>query len=941
MKSIHFSLFLGLCFFVLNLRAQRIGFSSDQWKTLKTEHFDIVFIAEQHDLGLYYAQVAEKAYQNLQTIFTAKPERTVLVINDSTDSSNGFATRLPYPTIMAFPVQINDHESLSEAGEWARELITHEMTHILQFEPALGFYKYLRPIFGSIVAPNLLLPVWWKEGMAVEMETQFSPRGRLRSNYQDATLRAMVLDKKLFTYSLAAANEVLPSWPFDSRPYLFGSVFWSQLSKDKGIAAADYITQRHGERVPYFVEAPMRELTDEVYETQYTKALYEIADNAQMQIEHLKKILPSSFDLVKIAGQTAQQPIYSKAHKLLAFIESVDGVPEITILNPDLSVVHNLKNRPTGHIDHIIFHPTLKQIYFTKIDRLNSQQTFSDLYMYDLESGKTKRITREQRLREPCFSDDGKKIIFISTFDGKTQIKILDLENQAVEVILDSKFEERFVSPIFWGTDSALVTKKNSDGIQALIKVDLKTKSMAVVNLKYKNISFLKKYGPRLYFISSENGVQNIYFSENLQSAVPVTHSLTGVWSYSLKEDQSHFWATTMTSDGFGVAAGQLEYFKNKLPVITNKIAERYHYVDHTIATKTEPIEDYAASPYLWPHYWTPFVSTTNTSNGLFIQAQTAGQDPLQIHRYSLLANYQTDINRFGYLAIYTNSAFKIPFQMGSLQTNQSFGTIDQVVQTKTNYLAFAPDVFAIQKNLSFQIGIQDQQTSFNDTATEHLGIFTQLTYADYVKTIFQISAEYGWGTSLRYEKNNNVSGSQDYDRAIATVIGFSNWGLPQHHVLVTRLNALVTFESVFARFGTSNASVFTAEDSLIPQFVLRGYPASQFYGRSLWTANTEYRFPVTNLQGGSGTNAFFAKRLSGAIIADGLGVEGRGITLDKIYLPRSLNESIWSAGIEARLETTVGYILPMNFVLGAYLPFSSQYASSPQIGLSLQLGGF
>lgn len=941
MKSIHFSFFFGLCFFVLNLRAQRIGFSHDQWKTLKTEHFDIVFIAEQHDLGLYYAQVAEKAYQNLQTVFTAKPERTVLVINDSTDSSNGFATRLPYPTIMAFPVQINDHESLSEAGEWARELITHEMTHILQFEPALGFYKFLRPVFGSIVAPNLLLPVWWKEGMAVEMETQFSPRGRLRSNYQDATLRAMVLDKKLFTYSLASANEVLPSWPFGSRPYLFGSVFWSQLSKDKGVAAADYITQRHGERVPYFVEAPMRELTDEVYDTQYTKALHEVADNAQNQMEHLGKISPTPFEMIKINGQTAQQPIYSKAQKILAFIESVDGVPEITILNPDHSVVENLKNRPTGHIDHVVFHPTLRQIYFTKIDRLNSQQSFSDLYVYDLNSGKTTRLTRGQRLREPSFSEDGKKIIFISTFDGKTQVKILDLETQAVEPILESKFEERFVSPLFWTTDSFLVTKKNSEGHQTLMKVDIKSKSAAPVNLKYKNISFLKKYGPKLYFISSENGVQNIYSSENLQSAIPMTHSLTGIWSYSLKEEQNYFWATTMTSDGFRVAEAKLEPYKNKLPAITNKIADRYHYVDRTVAAKTEPLEDYAASPYLWPHYWIPFVSTTTTSNGIFLQAQTAGQDPLQIHKYSILANYQTDINRFGFLGIYTNSAFKIPFQIGSLQTNQSFGTIDQVVQTGTNYFALAPDVFAINKNLSFQLGIQDQQTSFNGTATEHLGFFTQVTYADYTKTIFQISAENGWGTSLRYEKNNNISGSQDYDRAMATVIGFTNWGLPHHHVLMTRLNALVTFESVLARFGTSNSTVFAVEDSLIPQFVLRGYPPSQFYGRSLWTANTEYRFPVTNLESGSGTNAFYARQLSGAVVADGLGVEGRGITIDKTYQPRSLNESVWSAGVEARLETTVGYILPMNFVLGCYLPFSPQYASSPQIGFSLQIGGF
>ena len=397
MKKNSLILFLCSCFFTFNTWAQRIGFADENWKTITTEHFDVIFSAQQQDLGLYYADVAEKAYQNLQTLFTERPARIVIVINDKTDASNGYATRIPYPLIMAYSVQINDHESLSESGEWARELITHEMTHILQLEPALGFYKLLRPIFGSIVAPNLLLPLWWKEGMAVELETQFSNRGRLRSIHQDAALRAMHLDNKLFSYTLASANEVLPSWPYGNRPYLFGSLLWSYIAKNKKNSAIDQLTMQHGESLPYFISAPVQQLNEPSYDEIYDQTLLGVKSNVDQQLKSLDKLTPTKSTVILIDGQSSLQPIYSKKNQLLAFIENKNGDPEITIKNKDGTFVDGLKNRPTGSINSLIFHPTLRQIYFTKIERLNSKETFSDIYVYDITTDTVTSVTKVKR----------------------------------------------------------------------------------------------------------------------------------------------------------------------------------------------------------------------------------------------------------------------------------------------------------------------------------------------------------------------------------------------------------------------------------------------------------------------------------------------------------------------------------------------------------------
>jgi hypothetical protein len=924
--------------------ATRIGFSSETWKTIRTEHFDIIFSAEQQDLGLYYANIAEVAYENLTTVFTNKPDRLVIILNDTTDISNGYATRIPYAHIMAFTVPIGDHKSLSESGEWARELITHELTHILQLEPGLGFYRFLRPVFGTIVAPNLLTPLWWKEGMAVEMETQFSPQGRSRSKFQDATIRALVLDRKLFEYSLASANEVLPTWPYGGRPYLFGSLFFSSLVKDTNISSVNSIVSRQGERAPYFIEEPMQEVAGRNYESQYNRALYEAEQNSQVQIEKIQTQPVSEFVQLKTKGQSSYYPRWSETFKILAYIENVEAESEVSFVNEKFEKI-NFKKRPRGTITSLSFHPIEKKLAYSKVDRPNSKYQMSDIYVYDLNLEKSDQITFNQRARDLSFSDDGKKIIFVATFKGQTQIKILNLADRKIELIASSGFKARFQSPLFWSENEILYSKRDENGIQSLFQMNLTDKKEVKLNLNYADSRFLRKVvrnsKSTLYFSSSENGVHNIYMTEDFKKVSPVTNAINGLWSYDINPTENKIWATEMTSHGFNVGVTDLKIREKDLPIIENKLANRYVFKKNTREDKTYPSEEYSAVEYLIPTYWIPYIASSSSSRGVFFQAQTSGHDPLNIHEYSLLGSYESDLQKFAFAGIYTNSAFTLPFQVGALVNNQAFGDINSIVETKTTYLGILPDLFSLNKNLLFQTGFEFNETNYFSSQTQHWGPYAQIIYHDYSQNIFQISPEKGWGAYLKYENNQNVKNSREYNKVLASAIGyFSNW-LPKHHAIMARTSALLTFEGVPARFGTSSESLFMNSDLILPQFVLRGYMPNQFYGRSLWNFNTEYRFPLIRIEKGSGTDAYFLKRLSGAVIFDGLGVEGGSLTEKNNYEKLALNESFWSSGLEIKLETTVGYVLPLNFVLGFYVPHSPLYSSQTQTGLSIQIGGF
>ncbi len=938
-KQIRSIFFLVAFLFTSASFADRIGFSSEEWQTIRTEHFDIVFTAKQQDLGLYYANIAEQAYANLATVFINKPERVIIIVNDTTDVSNGYATRIPYAHIMAYSVPIGEQETLSEAGEWGRELITHELTHIMQLDPALGVYRFIRPVFGTIVAPNLLMPLWWKEGMAVEMETQFSPQGRTRSKFQDATLRAMVLDQKLFEYTLPQANEVLPSWPYGSRPYLFGSLFFSSLVHDSDIHSVNKLVSRQGERAPYAVEEPMLEIVNRTYEDQYSKALYEANDNANAQIAKLKEQTLSTPQLLKVKGQNASWPRWSEELKMVAVIEQVENKSVLSVYNEKLQRI-TYKKLPDGALSGLEFQPRSKKILYTKVDLVNSKYQIADLYLYDLNAQKSDRVTTNQRAREASFSDDGQNIVFVATENGRTQIKVLNLVTKNIETLLSGGFDTRFQSPIFWKTNEVLFSKMAEDGSQKLFSLGLTDKKETPVDLGLEGIRFLRKKKDLLYFTSSENGVNNVYVTSDLKTAVPVTHVPGGIWSFDVDSTHSKIWSTNMTGEGFQVAQVEMKK-RTVLPKVENKLAERYNYKPGSMPKTNYPAEAYAPSQYLIPTYWIPYVASSTNSRGVYFQAQTSGHDPINVHEYSLLGSYDSALQKGGFYGFYTNSTMSVPVQIAATARNQAFGDINNVVETKVASLALLPDLFRINKDLRFEIGVQILQTELFGVQTQHWGPYFLTQYYDYSKNIFQISPEKGWGAFLKYEKFQNMKDSRDYNKVMASLVGYFGPWLPKHHTFMTRVSSLLTFESVPARFGTSNDTSFLNSDLVIPQFVLRGYSPSQFYGRSVWNTNIEYRFPLTTINKGHGTDAYFLKRVSGAVVVDGLGVEGGSLTETAQFERRNLNESFWSTGIELKLETTIGYVLPMNFILGGYMPHSPLYRSSPQIGVSFQIGGF
>jgi hypothetical protein len=939
---------------------------------LKTAHFDIVVNARQQDLGQLYAQKLESAYSFLNPLFTDKPERTVVIINDNTDVTNGYATPIPYSHIMAYPVLPGPSESLSENGDWALELLTHEYTHILTFQPATGFIKYLHYVFGTVVSPNLLLPRWWKEGLAVHIESQVSRGGRMRSLYQDAMIRSFSQAGTLSSYSIDQVNEILPSWPEGQRPYLFGALMWSQMVADKGDAVIDQLHQRQGGRVPYFIEQPARDLLGQTYVAEYNSTLLETDRRAKAQVAQLQKTPTTDLELMDLKSHYLNHPAISPNGRFMAVIAvSEIGKREIKLLErkPDQTFnqsgdfkkieSYNEEEKPptpqdgppTGSIQRVSWFHHSPKLVFDKIDSINRLERYSDLHIYDLKTQKSEPLTTGLRGREPSVAPNDGEIAYVHLEGGKTALALYNISTKTSQVLWAPVLQSRLSYPTFIDNDRIVFALRDPVGQEGLWIFDRRTHQVDKILSTFKDARFPQWSARGLFFTSSENGVHNIYLADaSLKTAHPVSHLVTAAFSSTLDPLNGDLYLTTMTEKGPQVgrlSQAQWKAVPTPLPKVGRLFDDRYPVTEKALAIENSPLqnpveakEDYHSGSYLWPHYWVPYLFTSTIDNSLVVQASTGGFDPLKKHVYSLTGSYETGLRRASVLGSYQNNQTDWPILLQGSQINSYFYSSDYLLTTQTNSLSVWPDLWKVSRYLLWEVGGKTERSEFFSRTPERQGVFTRLIYSNFTKAGVQISPESGQSAYLgatNYFYNTDDLYHTQY--VFGASYYHSKW-LPPRHAIMLKVNGFYVNEELYPAFGAASSAFTPAQDLSVPVYLLRGYGTGQFFGRKLYNFNAEYRLPLRDIYRGFGTDPYFFHRFYAALVADGLAVDGYGYNIkDSAFERLSTSRTMWSGGAELRLETTLGYVLPINFVAGYYAGQNGDFSRNGVLAFSIQAG--
>ncbi|MCB0412344.1 MAG: hypothetical protein KDD22_07450, partial [Bdellovibrionales bacterium] len=571
-----------LAFLLLSLLSSPSSFAGDpsiHWRVLSSDHFELIYDENYKDQAKVFLRAFETARSLLTPAFSEAPDKTTVLIQDVTDSSNGFASFLPYPLIVLYPVLPENAGVLSHYDHWALELAIHEYTHILSMYPSHGVFRPLRWIFGNIMRPNAILPRWFLEGVAVEMESRWTTHGRLRNPATSALIRALIEDERWGKEDIARINEVsIPSFPYGNRPYFYGSLLWKELTSTYGLESVEYLHQRFSRRIPFQINGPVEDLTEKNWKQLLHDLYLDYYKRGNEQLDTIRKAGDDASDrpdmkLPNTSVQTAMSLSPDFKRMVVSNADPYDGeslmMYEKSESKESFREAEHRRLLTVKNPSRVSWLPDSSGFIFDQYGTWKAYYQFQDLYIYRLSNKKTERLTRGERASQPAVSPNGEKVIYVRNEGAKTQLKILDLTSKETSLLLERPMFERISHPEFISNEEAVFVGRDLTGKEILYKIYVLSKETESLLSEFDGIAQPRWTKKGLLFTSSKTGVRNLYLADRkLASAVPVSNTTTGVLQGDYDMQAKELWTSRFSGFGPRLYASQKTQIQ-KPPEIT------------------------------------------------------------------------------------------------------------------------------------------------------------------------------------------------------------------------------------------------------------------------------------------------------------------------------------------------------------------------------------
>lgn len=927
-----------------------------QWQVLETPHFSIVHDSRHYPLAEEYARDAERSYRSTSLFFKDMPDKTVLVLDDSVDLANGFATGLPYALISAFPVLPSPLDSISDYGDWSQELVTHEFTHVLQFEPANGLAKPLRWVFGNILRPNILLPRWYLEGLAVHMETRLSSHGRLRSEAAMAIPRAMAEENALRSEDISRLNEIsIPDGVGGLRPYLLGGLLWNEIVRSGGENTIGGLNDAYSRRLPFFINGPAESMLGLDYERLLSQTYDRIEARAKEQIAQVERSgALKSKPLPRQEGFFNHSPVVSPDGRYLTYVARTHNQDDrIELLTRPAAGDAKSTAKPTEvasgthgsfsdgtrrtvttgvAINRIAWLPDSSGFVFDKVDTHEHYYRYSDLYHVDLTKKKSKRLTRGLRAREATVSPDGKRLAFVQLTPGSTRLAQVDLEGQDFRVLYEpTQSEARLSRPEFLSA-TELVFVEKTRGEESFRLLSVPEGEVTPILTAFKGVGFPRRTTEGLVFSSSATGIDNLYLADSeLKRARAITNVTTRAITGEIDPLTRELYFSRLHADGPRIHVASKDAWSrtmSRLPQVGPLVDTDWPiHQEEPIEFESERSE-YSAWPYMYPRYWMPFLYVI--PGGTYLSASTSAADPLGQHQYNLQASYDTLAEKPSFAGQYVNQQTRVSYSVAAADSREYIYSSNVV---RHNIMASLLGSFYLSSSTSKWrggLGATHLSTELSTGTQTRAGPRVFVEYANVSQKGYEISPESGGSALLAHTSYLQGLGNSTYDLTEFYSSLYHSKGLPRRHAVALFFNAMYAPRLRNLLLGQTTSAADYGTLLLSNDFVMRGYANGSFLGRTMLNGNAEYRFPLWYAYQGRGTWPLFLQRLHGAWIVDAVTLDGRFYDKNGLSDDTRTGAFFIGTGAELRADLTTFYHLPVKLVLGLY------YGAHEAAGLGL-----
>jgi outer membrane protein assembly factor BamA len=334
----------------------------------------------------------------------------------------------------------------------------------------------------------------------------------------------------------------------------------------------------------------------------------------------------------------------------------------------------------------------------------------------------------------------------------------------------------------------------------------------------------------------------------------------------------------------------------------------------------------YSSLRTLFPHFWLPRISSDGSGTTVF-GLYTAGADVLGYHTFTLSADYGPGRNR-GYFDLnYQNDWFyptlflkahAEPLLYANLLQRGDYYELNRGVSLGASYpINFLESRYRISAGYQFQeqraLSTMDSNGNFNGVSVfegRQDNLFAGFSFDNVLKYPYSISSEEGRRISVLYRR---------FDRGLGSDLDLSKYSIEYQDFLRLPTAALnhqtlyLRFAGAFAdgnlNFGQQAFQIGGIPSDLNP-YPLRGYPARMVTGKYVATGTFEYRTPLVFPKSDTGTFPLFTKTVHAALFVDA------GEVWDDNTNFHGNNVKV-GAGVEARMDVTLGYWLKVTPALG------------------------
>ncbi len=881
------------------------------FRSLETVRVVIHYPRELEAMAREAAALADEILARHEARYHSGVGKVQIVLADTTDDPNGFATPLPYPLVHIRAVAPDGTDEFGNHTSWLRLVLTHELTHVVHLEEARGVIRFGRRVLGRApyLFPNALTPGWLLEGLATFEETEGTPFGRGRNPDVRMVLRSAALSGELHGEDQATLG--LDKWPDGQSAYFFGEAFLRDLNKRFGTNTLPEIARVHsGNVIPYADDYTSYKVTGATFHVRWLE--WQKAELTAFEKEAraitARGLTPSTPLTSRGIRQTG--PRFSPDSAWVAYTSrTLTRYGAIRLVRSDGAGDRTLVTRNSGST--LAWTPDGRALVFDEVEVHDLFRTYSDLRRVDVATGRVRRLTRGLRAREPDVSPDGRSIAFVRETGRGSEVDVVDADGKELRVVVPVAVGVEWSGPRWSPSGDALVAARlGLGGWLDLVTIDPATG--ALVELTHDRAKDVEPTwlpdGSHVIFRSDRDGVSNLYALRLADGALlRVSNVMGGAFAPDVAPDGRQVAFADYSAAGYDVRT---------LPLRLDGSAEAEAFADPYPADLPDPPaaagpdRPYRPLSTLVPRFWTPYVL------GIFsgetrVGVATAAVDPLFRHAYGLDLHRGFETGRLGFQGYYQYDRFRPTLSVLAEDTSDPLGA-DGFSRTQAlTVRASVPVARSLRVSQTMTLAWKRERDSAEDRArATHVdlgGIEAAWSLSSARQFPYSPSPVEGWRLFAACLKEDpNLGSDVSLWKATADARAYTRL-FGETDSLSLRLGGGTTFgrpgfQDAFRLGGFPDGSLFDVAGTNVS--VLRGYGDDAFHGRSVVHANAEYRLPLAHPQQGYRSFPVFVRHIHASAFVD-------------------VGEA-WSESFEAgNLKPGVGVSLGADFVVGHRLPLT------------------